>query len=64
MTGTDCSEVSSDVMWASGGWVIAGGEVPEKEIGGAPYPVGFQRRIVVGREVSDLAGVQADPQET
>jgi len=64
MTGTDCNEVSSDAMWASAGWVIAGGEVPEKGTGGVSDPVDFQHRIVVGREASDLAGVWADPQET
>ena len=51
-------------MSASAGWVIAGGEVPEKGTGGVSYPVGFQHRIVVGEEVSGFAGVWADPQET
>jgi len=64
MTDTGCNEASSDAMWASAGWVIAGGEVPEKRTGGVSYPVGFRHRIVVGGVVSGLVGVTADLQET
>ena len=64
MTDMDCNGVSSDAMWASAGWVIAGGGAPEKWTGVVSYPVGFQYRIVVGGEVSGLVGAMADPQET
>jgi hypothetical protein len=63
MTDTGCNGVSLDAMGASAGWVIAGGEVPEWTRG-VSYPVGFQRRIVVGGEVNGLAKVTIGPQET
>jgi len=64
MTDTDCNEANLDAMWALAGWVIAGGEAPEKWTGGVAYQVGFQRRIVAGGEVSGLAGAVADLRET
>lgn len=64
MTDTDCNGVCSDMMWASAGWVTAGGEVPERRTGGVSCPVDFQHRIAVGEEASSLAKIMSDPQET
>jgi len=63
MTDMGCNGVSLDVMGASAGWVIAGGEVLEWKRG-ASCPVGFQRRIAVGGEVNGPAEVMIGPRET
>jgi len=63
MTDTGCNGVSLDAVGASTGWTIAGGEVPEWTRG-VSYPVSFQRRIVVGGEVSGLAKAVTGPRET
>ena len=55
MTDTDRNEVSLDAVWASAGWVIAGGEVPENWTRGALSPVSLQHRIVVGGEANGPA---------